>query len=190
MNESKRPTAPRGPTTLYLMCGLAFAGKTTLAEAIAAATEAHLVSVDEINARRGLAGGLGIPEEEWARTHRQALADTEEALSRGVVVVVDDTNCYRFLRDNYRAVAERHGAPTRVVYLDVPLSLALARMRANEVEATRPPVRERVLRELARRFEPPTPEESVLRFPPGADPRSWVDLHIAPTIPGVAVEDP
>lgn len=164
--------------TLYLMCGLAFSGKTTLAKAIVASTGARIVSLDEINTRRGLTGGLGIPEEEWARTHRQALAETEEALSRGRSVVVDDTNCFRFLRDGYRKVAAQLGVPTRVVHLEVPLALALSRMRANEVEATRAPVREEVLRELARKLEPPAPDESVLRFPADADPEEWVALHI------------
>jgi hypothetical protein len=34
--------------------------------------------------------------------------------------VVDDTNCFRFLRDNCCGVAAFHGAGTTVIYLDRP----------------------------------------------------------------------
>ncbi len=54
---------------LTLVCGLAFAGKSTLAAAIAEHQGAVVVSLDEINARRGLHGGTGIAPEEWVRTH-------------------------------------------------------------------------------------------------------------------------
>lgn len=164
--------------TLYLMCGLAFSGKSTLARAIADRTGAEIISLDAINLARGLQGGLGIPEEEWARTHRRALQMTESALSGGRSVVVDDTNCYRFLRDNYRGAAEAHGAQTVVVYLDVPLSLARMRIRANEAAPDRAPIRESVLLDLAAKFEPPAAEESTLTYTPDLDEAAWVDANI------------
>ena len=97
------------PVTLYLLCGMSFAGKSTLAAAIAEHAHATIVSLDDINEARGLAGGLGIPDHEWARSHRVALQRAAEELARGHSVVIDDTNCFRFLRDDYRALAGRLG---------------------------------------------------------------------------------
>jgi predicted kinase len=168
----------RAPVTLYLMCGLAFSGKSTLAGAIAARAGATIVSLDAINAARGLRGGLGIPEEEWAWTHRQALELTRSALARGRSVVVDDTNCFRSLRDDYRAAAAAHGATAVVVYLDVPLPVVRSRMRANEKAPSRHPVSETVLLDLAGKFEPPAPDEPMLFCPPDREETSWVNENI------------
>jgi predicted kinase len=107
----------------------------------------------------------------------------EAALQAGGSVVVDDTNCFRFLRDNYREVAGRHGVRTLVIYLDVPLELALARRRANDLKPTRPPVTEAILLELAGKFEPPASDEDLLVFPVGADPEAWVLDHLRPGPP-------
>ena len=160
--------------TLYLLCGLAFSGKSTLAAVIRRRLGCALVSLDDLNARRGLHGGLGIPDEEWARTHREALGEVDAALHAGRSVIVDDTNCFRFLRDDYRGIADRYGVPTVVIYLEAPLDMVRARMRANETEPTRAPVTEAVLRDLVDKFEPPAVDEKVILFPAGASPEDWV----------------
>lgn len=158
-----------------MLCGLAFAGKTTVGGAIAAKLpDAVVISLDELNARRGLAGGLGIPEHEWAKTHAEALAELEGALATGRSAIVDDTNCFRFLRDNYRAVAARHGGEVLVVHVATPFALALARLRENAASATRPAVREEILLALAAQFEPPGEDERALVLPAGVGVAAWV----------------
>jgi len=54
------------------MCGLSFAGKSTFARLLAEELGAQVISLDLINAERGLYGGQGIPLEEWAATDRIA----------------------------------------------------------------------------------------------------------------------
>lgn len=160
--------------TLYLLCGLAFSGKSTLAAAIRQRLGCALVSLDDLNAQRGLHGGMGISGEEWARTHGEALRAVEAALRVGHSVIVDDTSCFRFLRDNYREIADRYGVATVVIYLDVPLDLVRARMRANDLEPSRAPITEAVLLDLVEKFEAPGADEAVIVFPAGALPERWV----------------
>ncbi len=164
---------------LFLLCGLAFAGKSTLARAIADRTGALIVSLDDINLERGLHGGAGLSDRQWALTHRIALTRIERALGRGLSVVVDDTSCFRFLRDNYRSVAHRYGAGTLLIYLEVPFEVALGRLRANASSRRRPPVEEAILLELARTFEPPTADEAAVTFPVDGDVDAWVAQNIA-----------
>ena len=168
---------------LYLLCGLSFAGKSTLAREMTCRAGLVLVSLDAINAARGLAGGLGVPAAEWAVSHRIALARTAEELARGRSVIVDDTNCFRFLRDDYREVAARHGATVMVVYLPVPAALLRARRSANDESAERPRIADEVFLDLARKFEPPGADEATLLFPSGADPARWVTENIVPALP-------
>jgi predicted kinase len=172
---------------LYLLCGMAFAGKTTLAVALSRHLRAEVVSLDEINAARGLYGGLGIPDAEWARSHEEALLRVGRALEAGRPVIVDDTNCFRLLRDGYRRIAALHGAGATVIYLDRPLELILDRLKKNERTRQRSPVTEPVLLDLARKFEIPEGDENVLVFPVDAAPEAWVAERFL--IPGQEPED-
>lgn len=149
---------------LYLLCGLAFSGKSTLGARLAERTGATIVSLDEINAERGLDGGAGIPDAEWLRTHHEALARLDALLAAGRSVVLDDTNCFRFLRDAYREVAARHQVSATVVVLDVPLDVVRARMRENERSGARAAVTDAVLEELVAKFEWPDEDEIVVTY--------------------------
>ncbi|MEM9555740.1 MAG: ATP-binding protein [Acidobacteriota bacterium] len=159
---------------VYVLCGLSFAGKSTLAGVIAEHTGAAIVSLDAINAKRGLYGGEGVSAEEWGRTHDLALEQLDRLLGSGQAVVVDDTSCFRFLRDNYRAVARRRAAPCVVLHVDVPLETALARRAANDDSPTRATVTEAILRDLARTFERPEADETTWVLAPRDDPSTWV----------------
>ena len=124
-------------STLYLLCGIAFSGKTTLGQAIAQHAGMMVVSTDEINELRGLQGGDGIPYQEWEATHAIAIGWLGQLMASGEDLVVDDTNCYRWIRDRFRWVARRHGYETKVIFLDVPLEALQQRRRANEHTAER-----------------------------------------------------
>ena len=163
--------------TIYLMCGLAFSGKSTLAARVAERIDACVVSLDQINASRGLHGGLGIPTEEWARSHRQALEQTEHLLHAGRSVIVDDTNCYRWMREDYRQVAARCGGVSAIIYMDVPVELAMERTRTNQRTRERHPVKVEILADLADHFEKPGADENVLVFHRDDSIDSWLSAH-------------
>lgn len=170
--------------TLYLLCGLAFSGKTTLAAALRHRLGCTVVSGDEINARRGLHGGDGLPPEEWARTHRLALAEVEELMRRSVpAVVVDDTNCYRFLRDDYRALARRHAYAVRLLVLDVPLAEVRRRMAVNEESRGRRRLDPEVFEEHRRGFEWPGHDETPLPVPATVPVERWVEDSLVTETP-------
>ena len=102
--------------TVYLLSGLSFAGKSTLADRIRRHRPCSVISLDAINSERGLDfGGYGIPAAEWEKTQRIACARLHRLLRRGATVLVDDTNCFRWIRDAYRRVAARHGRRCRVL---------------------------------------------------------------------------
>jgi predicted kinase len=84
--------------TLYLMCGLSFSGKTTLARKIVERLQCAYISLDNINTERGLWGGDGIPIEEWERTHALARERLATWMATGKDAVVDDVNNLRWPR--------------------------------------------------------------------------------------------
>ena len=64
-------------STLYLLCGMPFSGKTTLGRSIAKYHGCPYISLDKINEARGLSGGDGIPVKEWEKTHFLAMQQLE-----------------------------------------------------------------------------------------------------------------
>ena len=158
---------------------VAFAGKTTLSRRIASRCGHHRISLDELNAARGLgqAGPEDIPVEEWERSSHEAAAQIDRLLGHGHDVVLDDTNAYRFLRDRYRAVARHQDANCLLVYLPLTLEQGLQRITANRSERGRPDFPEPLYRFHVSQFEPPAADEPALWFLPGEDPLQWVGLH-------------
>jgi len=150
---------------LFMMCGIAFSGKTTVAKQLSQALGCAYVSLDDINAERGLLGGEGIAIEEWERTHAVALERMKQLMARGEDVVLDDTNCFRWLRDRYRESAHENGYSAELVYLEIPLQDLQARMVQNSVTTSRHSIEAYVFDDHVRRFEAPQADEAptVLR---------------------------
>jgi predicted kinase len=149
--------------TLYLLCGPAFAGKTTLARAMSERLGCAVVGFDAIVAELGLPpAGEGLPTEVLAAVHRTALARAEAAMAGGGDLVIDDTNCFRFLRDDYRRFAGRLGYRARVVHLDVAEGELRRRRAAAEAGGERAGVRSDLFEEHLATFEPPADDEDVL----------------------------
>jgi predicted kinase len=165
--------------SLLLMCGIAFAGKTTLSRRIAARCGHHRICLDDLNAARGL-GHIGpedIPVEEWERASHEAVAQIDTLLAHRQAVVLDDTNGYRFLRDRYRAVVQRHDVPCLIVYLPFTLEQGLQRIAANRVEHVRMDFPEHLYRFHVSQFEPPGHDEPAIVFQHDEDPLRWVTTH-------------
>jgi predicted kinase len=164
-------------TTLFGMCGLAFSGKTTLARAISRLAGTEYIGLDDINAERGLRGGDGIPVEEWEETSAIAIERAGTLLAAGRDVVLDDTLCFRWLRDRYAAVAERHGAQLVLVYVATPLPVIYSAMAENDAIARRDPIRPEVFEMHARSFEHPTADERPLVYDRSVPVEEWIALH-------------
>lgn len=149
--------------TAILLCGPSLAGKSTVAADLAELLDAVVVSADEINAKRGLPfGGEGLPESVWAETLRIQLEQVHKAGAMGQNVVVDDTLCYRWLRDRFRAVAESSGLEHSLFVLRPPLPELEARHAALSVSRARPVLSLERLRDHLARFEWPAIEEGAL----------------------------
>jgi predicted kinase len=152
---------------LVVLCGTAYSGKSTLAADLVRQLDARIVSLDEINERRGLWGGDGIPVEQWQATHAIAAAEVRQHLTSGTSVILDDTSSLRFLRDGWHALAASAGAAFHLVYLDVDHATIRRRRAANQTNPHRRDVSDAVLDEHLATFEPPAPDEYAVRVRPG-----------------------
>jgi predicted kinase len=160
---------------LFVMCGLAFSGKSTLARSLAERLEATVVSLDEINRERGLPhGGAGLPVEAWAETHRIGLERLAVLMRGGGDLVADDTACFQFLRDGYRRLAAAHGYSATVVLVDPPRDEIAARRRRSDATADREPISDEVLAAHVASFEWPRDDETVVALRSAAEATAWL----------------
>lgn len=140
------------PTALIL-CGLPFAGKSTLAEALIA--DGYLiVSIDGINEERGLGkNGAKISAYAWEETHKIALERFRDHLQTGKNVVWDDTNYAAFIRDPiFEAAMEAGGEPV-VVFVDAPVEVV--RSRAGQTTKHSRPSSVQDIERVIKNFERP-----------------------------------
>ncbi len=107
--------------TLHLMCGMAGAGKTTLAKQIEAETSAIRFSPDEWIGKL-LADPLDRQENERLRDPVEALQWdlAQRLLSSGLDVILENGFWGKGEREDYRDTARKLGAKVQLHYLDVP----------------------------------------------------------------------
>lgn len=160
------------------MCGLSFSGKTTLARAVARLVGAEYIGLDDINEERGLRGGEGVPAEEWEKTSGIAIERAGALLDAGRDVVLDDTLCFRWLRDRYAAVADRHAAQFVLLYVSTPLPVIYSAMARNGDGAWRHPIRPDVFEMHARSFEHPAADERPLVYDRSVPVEEWIACHL------------
>ncbi len=161
-------------TRVYAMCGLAFSGKSTMARRIVAELGIELISLDAINAERGLHGGDGLADAQWEETSLIAMDRLRALLHEGKSVVVDDTFSHRFLRDRCKAVADEYGGRFSIVFVDTPLATIQERRVANSQFATRSHLRDDVFEHHRRRFQFPDNDERYIRIVSDQDLAAWI----------------
>ncbi len=153
------PPTPR----LYLLCGPSLAGKSTICKRLVDVLDAARISADEINAERNLPfGGEGLPESVWAETLAKELSLLRRYTAAGRFIVVDDTFCYRWLRDRFRSYAAEAGYGVTLIVVPTAREEILARHSQLSATGERPVLsRTRLIEHLAA-FEWPTRDEAAV----------------------------
>jgi hypothetical protein len=166
--------------TLVVICGLSFAGKSTLARAITERLGFVEVDVDEVGA--GLYGlAVGDPAAldglDFDRIYDAADREIARLLTSGVSVVDASRNFTRAERARARQLAEGANARVVTVFVDTPVGVARQRREDNRTSGSRRDITDDQFEEIVRVFQPPTEEERPLVFNVNDDVESWTALH-------------
>ncbi|MEO7002265.1 MAG: ATP-binding protein [Ktedonobacterales bacterium] len=158
---------PAPAPCLYILCGLAFAGKSTLVREMVmrSAGRLALVSLDAINGESGLGlDGRRILPAEWDMTYAEAYRRIGVLLAEGRSVIFDATSFTRRQRDELRAIAAPYNAATQVIYVTTPEAVARERLHRNREMGSRADVRDDDFALVVDALEPPGPNESPLLY--------------------------
>jgi predicted kinase len=161
---------------LYIMCGVGFSGKSTLAKKISEHKQAALVSQDAIyfEKEKELDPTLSS-DKEWELIWNIAIERVVGYLKQGKSVVYDSTNTRREHRDRFRKIALENNARAIVVYLNTPDEVLLARQMKNKETKERHDVKQEYLDQARAEMEIPQSDENPIVFTPESDLVEWLD---------------
>jgi predicted kinase len=165
---------------LYIICGLSFAGKSTLAREIAERFGYEEVDVDRM--KYSLYGSdakdESLTREEWDRLYEETDKQIVLLLKSGKNVVDASRNFSGEERRRIRTTLNQLGYETLTIYLDTPEAIARQRWQANRKNPTRRDVSESDFEDVIRAMEPPTIDENPIVLHYGEDFESWIAKNV------------
>ena len=168
--------------TQYLLCGLPFSGKTTLGKQLARRPGFVHINLDQIKADKGygVVSDDDVSDAAWAEIFQ--IADTRliDSLQRGFCVANETAWVTRAWRDRARAVAQKAGFPTRIVYLEVPEETVKRRWQDNKKKKKRYDPSESEFNGYIQEFEPPSAEEDVIVYDGKIAQDAWIQKTFHP----------
>lgn len=154
---------------LFILCGEAFSGKTTLAKEIAKKYEAKIIGRDGFYPLIAKILALeDTPEKDddnlWKNLWPIAVQGVKNWLLLGESVVVDDNCLYSNQREDLYRVAKEVGVKHTLIHLDVPANILRERKEQNKINKTRHDVPSSWMEEDFKTFERPSSLENPLVF--------------------------
>lgn len=156
---------------LFILCGLSFSGKTSLAQKIAEHLQVTIISFDVIyeELRRKTGSDLSPQPEVWDQVKRIALLSLSENLQEGRNVVWDSTNPLRKHREELIEIGDCFGEQSVVVHVNTPFDEIRKRRQKNKFTNERS---DRGSEEFERRlkiWEDPSEGERAIQITSEAD---------------------
>lgn len=163
----------------YMLCGLPFAGKTTLAKSLVQRLGLIRVSIDEINSARGLGfNNSEISPADWEITYAESYLQLDAHLRADRSVIYDAGNFNRAERDAVRTVAAQSGSDVCVIYVTTPEPTVRQRWLENRSTRVRNDIRDDYFEIGVSQFEPPLEDELALLYNNKQDVDEWIEQII------------
>lgn len=160
---------------LYIMCGLPFSGKSTLARKISEIKGNKIVEIDEIKTNHGLRDEWQtVKPEEWQKIFAESFEQVKNELSSGKSVVHDSANQTLYSRNQLRDIAKECDRESRVIFIEISQEDARARWQHNKNNPTRMDLPEWAFNAAVSNYEIPTNEPDVLVYEQSDDPEEWI----------------
>ena len=160
---------------LYIMCGVGFSGKSTLAKKISEIKHAELVSQDGMFFENEKELNLDLNDgAQWRMLLDMCKKKIYENLEAGKSVVFDNTNTRFEHREELREFVKPLVVKTKVVFLDTPLEVQKERQRNNLVTKERHDVKQEYLDEARKELEVPGENENTVIYKPGENMDNFV----------------
>jgi len=166
---------------LVVVCGLSFAGKTTLGSALARRFNYKEVDVDLTKVR--LYGVRfeenALDQDAWNRIYDETDREIAQYLQAGASVVDASRNFRKEERSHARRIAALSGADFLLIYIDTPEHVARKRLLANRQRPERVDWGDTSFDEIVQAMEPPGENEKPLVYHYEDNLERWISRHSA-----------
>lgn len=155
---------------LYIMVGVGFSGKSTLAKKIAEHLEIPIVSQDGLFFEKEKELNIDQDnDEQWRMLLDMCKQRIKEFMLSGKSVVFDNVNLRRSHRDELRKIADEAGGKAVVIYLDTSEEMLNKRQSNNKATGERHDVKQEYLDDAKAQLEIPGSNEDTYIFTPETD---------------------
>ncbi len=167
-------------TKLLILCGLPFAGKSTLADKLAEKYSFMRVDLDEIKFELfgRDADDDQFTQAEWDKVYQKMYEQIESLLKAGKSVVHDTGNFTKRERDVSRQIAAKLGVEAITLFVDTAIELAKKRLLENRMTKRRFDVKDKAFNWAVSEMEIPQANEKHLVFQPSDQLESWMSDHL------------
>ncbi len=166
---------------LIIICGISFAGKSTLGKAIAKRFDYAQVDVDDMKFQ--LYGhdskDENLSHADWVRIYDETDKLLESYLQSGKTVIDASRNFRKSERQLARQIATKLEAGVVTIFVDTPEVIARQRLLENRKKKARPDVTDKDFEEILQVWEPPTADENPLVYHNGEDIDNWISKNIS-----------
>jgi len=160
---------------IFIMSGMSFAGKTTLAAQLSNKLNIPVIDPDKVSNEMGLGlNGEFIPEEIWRQIHAESEKRVKKLLKEGKSLIYDTTALNKIQRDNLRKLAISAKAKPIVIVINISRDEAYRRWADNNRTQARFRVHIDDFNMCADGFEFPGEGEEYLVFNFGEDMDTWI----------------
>lgn len=164
--------------TLYILCGLPYAGKTTLRKELVKRFGFDFVSMDEIMQKHGMWRTGHPTQEDWIVGYSEGYDELKKLLREKRDVILDVGNLKLKERQTARLIAEELGAAHKLIYINTPRDEIVRRRVENEKTKKRGHVKDELFQKGLEMFQEPTPEENPIMFNTDMNLDEWIKRNI------------
>ncbi len=164
----------------FLLVGLPYSGKSTLANELKNKYGFAHINIDEWKFNKGYKdkGDDEIPNKVWDEIFEEADKLFVNYLKEGKNIANEYAWVTRSWRDRARKVAKDAGFETKVIYIKLPLSTIKERWLKNNQSKSRFHWPEHEFENYIKDFEIPTTEENIIIYDQSTSIDSWIENNV------------
>lgn len=168
-------------TTLYILCGIPFSGKSTLAKQMVQDLNLKRIDLDEV--KFNLFGRDTIDEnlkqEDWDKIYQKMYRTIQKDLENGIGLVHDTGNFTKYERGLIRKIAEKVGGVKIVtIFVDTSYEIAKQRLIDNREKKHRFNVSDESFESAVVEMEKPGEDENFLIYDAKIPASEWIKENL------------
>lgn len=165
---------------LYILCGIPFSGKSTLANELSKRFGFTRIDLDEVKLDllgKDIKDEL-ISQDRWDRIYQLMYRKIEEALKEGKTVIHDTGNFTKYERSLIRNIADKAGIEYHTIFVYTPINIARQRWLENKKTNKRFYISEKSFQDAVAEMEPPGEDENSITYDTSEPLDQWIAKNL------------